>query len=331
MYKFLGIGLTYDDLNEYQKNKANWLENVDRYSDATKKAYWVNLNTKVADEEVSKNKDLYDWNKDEIIKLIKDMPTKSYATKTQVYTAIVRYMEWTYKEGNKEGENPCDSINTKELFAINEIVLHESYIELQKFYDFILELNCSDVDRAMLTLLRYGVKVDDVGKVKWEDVDRENKILKIIRNDKEIELPIDNLFIMIINQAKSCDRYAPGQKLVEYVDYGYVIKATPTVKWREIPAENVYNKVGMISRNNKIQRISVPDLNDSRKYDLLFNILKDYGKVTRNNVERIIEIFGEESTIPKILRVIKSFELISEIEVDVKRKIKQNKNILTVQ
>lgn len=325
MYEFLDMELTYEELNEYQRNKADWIEKIDRYSQNTKRTYWVVLNSRVNPLEVYKNKDLYEWNKDEIIQLIKSSETKSKASKMNLYTIIVMYMKWAYKEGIKVGENPCDSIDTSTLFTVNELAFRESYLELQKFYEFILELNCSDVDRAMLTLLRYGVKIDDVGKVKWEDIDKEKKVIIILKDDKEIKLPIDNLFIMMMNQAKACDRYAPGQKMVEYVDYGYVIKATPTVSWQDIPPENVYNKVGVISRNNKIQRISVPDLNSARKYDLLFDILNNYGKITKIDIERVIDVFGEELNAMKVIKLKQNFELISGCEVEWKRKNRTNK------
>lgn len=323
MYDFLGMVLAYEELNEYQKHKADWLENIARYRQNTKKVYWVIFNSKVNMFEIKKNKDLYDFNKEEIIEVVRNSETKVITNKQILYTVIVRYMDWAYKEGIKVGENPCDSIDTKELFTIDELAFKESYRTLQEFYDFILGLNCSDVDRAMITLLRYGVKIDDVGKIKWEDVDRENKTLKINHMDEEnfdnnyiIELPIDNLFIMMIDKAKTCDRYAPGQKLVEYVDYGYVIKATPTVKWKDIDKLSVYNRVGVISRNNKIQRISVSDLTTNRKYDLLFNILNDYGKVTKSDVEKVIEILGEELTPMKLTKLKRNFELISGIKVE---------------
>lgn len=129
---------------------------------------------------------------------------------------------------------------------------------------------------------------------------------------------------MIINQAKACDRYAPGQKMVEYVDYGYIIKATPTVSWKSIDKLSVYNKVGVISRNNKIQRISVPELNMNRRYDLLFNILNNYGKVTKLDIERVIEVLGDELTVMKAMSLRQNFELISGTVVEWKRKNRTN-------
>ncbi|NRT91484.1 hypothetical protein [Clostridium beijerinckii] len=325
MYEFLGMGLTYEELNEYQKNKADWLQKIDRYAESTKKAYWGNLNLKVNFIELQKNKDLYDFNKEEIIQLVKYLPTKSITSKQQLYTVIFRYMDWAYKEGIKIGDNPCDTIIPTELFTINEMAFKEQYIEINDFINFIYDLNCSDVDRAMLTLLRYGVKIDDVGKVKWDDIDKENKILNVLHGDKNLELPIDGIFMIMMDKAKECHRYAPGQKTVEYVDYGYIVKATATVTWKSMMPEKVYNKVGAISRINEIQRISVPDLINSRIYDLLFNTLNDYGKVTKSDIERVIETFGDEVTVIKLMRLRQNFEVLSNTTVEWKRKNRTKK------
>jgi exopolysaccharide biosynthesis WecB/TagA/CpsF family protein len=73
MYDFLDEGVTYEGLNQYLKRKADWLEEVEnKYSDTTKRTYWILLNTRVNFLELSKEKELYDWNKQEIIQTIKD-------------------------------------------------------------------------------------------------------------------------------------------------------------------------------------------------------------------------------------------------------------------
>jgi hypothetical protein len=71
VYEFIHLGLEYDDLDEFQKNKANWLEES-RYSENTKKTYWQLIDGKVHRfETVNGKKDLYDFNRQEIIQLVK--------------------------------------------------------------------------------------------------------------------------------------------------------------------------------------------------------------------------------------------------------------------
>jgi len=318
MYGFLDEDMTYESLNEYQKRKADWLEEMTyRYSDTTRRTYWIVLNTRINFLEVDKQKDLYDWNKEEIVQTIKTTATTSESSKRVLFSTIYTYITWACEKGFNDKGNPCEDIDKTGLFDMSSEAKKQMYKTLQEFYEFIFGLNCSDVDRALLTLLRYGVPIDNVGTVRWEDVDRENKILNIYREDEELlKLPIDNLFIMIIDNAKKCNEYSPGQKKVVYVDYGYIIKATPTVKWKHISAEDVYNKIGNLSKANRINRISVPNLNISRKFDLLFEIYKKNGVVTNIDIEEVIMRVDGKSSVSKNTRVKRDFQLISGYEVE---------------
>jgi integrase len=342
MYEFLDITMKYDDLNIYQKHKADWLEDSPKYSRATKRAYWINLNTRVNYLEVNKNKELYNWDKEEIIQCIKTIPTVKGSSKVTVFTTISMYIAWAFKKGYNFVGNPCDSIDTSKLFTVNELAFRESYMELNNFYEFILDLDCTDVDRAMLTLLRYGVKVEDVGKVRWEDIDAKEKSLRIKHEDEEInyelELPIDNLFMMMINKAKDCEyrqmKNNPNStikepKMASYVDYGYIVKAPDFVEWESMSDEAVYNRVGVISKANKIQRISVPDLNSSRKYDLLYDKVEKNNNVNSDDVEEVIKIFEPNPTYAKLNGLRKGFETLSgyPVERNTPRPNKKNKDI----
>lgn len=337
MYDFLDEGIRYDDLNIYQKHKADWLEESKKYSKSTRRSYWINLNTKVNYLEVDKKKELYKWDKEEIIQLIKTAPTTKGSTKSILFSVVSMYIAWAYKKGFNFTGNPCDSIDTSKIFTVNELAFRESYIELQKFYDFIFDLNCTDVDRAMLTLLRYGVDVDDVGKVKWEDIDAEGKTLRVNHIDEDneeknsiLELPIDHWFMMIIEKAKACE-YRPRQmktndkeskkepQIVSYVDYGYIVKAPEFVEWNSMDGATVYNRVSVISKANGIQRISVPDLNDSRKYDLLFNIVDKTDNVRTQDIEDVLKMMEGYISTSRVVSLRNSFEILSGYPVERKR------------
>lgn len=332
-YGFVDRGLNYNDLDNYQKFKADWLEEVDYYSDNTKTNYWGLLNGKVHPTEEILGKNLHDFDKQEIVKLVKYTESKKPGTKAQLFTAISRYMEWACDKGYNYVGNPCDTIEPKDILTVNELAYKERYIELQKFHDFVFDLNCSDVDRALLTLLRYGVKVGDVGKVKWEDIDAERKILRINHIDEDneennsiLELPIDHWFLMIIEKAKACESRQKQMKvekelnkesqIVNYVDYGYIIKALKFVGWKFMDSATVYNRVSVISKANGIQRISVPDLNEARKYDLLFDIVDKTDNITSDDVEDVLKIFELNPTYSKLNRLRNDFELLSQYPVE---------------
>lgn len=97
-YEFLEKSIKYGELNIFQKHKADWLEESNKYAPATKKSHWINLNTKVNFMEIYKNRDLYDFSKEEIVELVKNIQTKSHNTKVVLFSTISRYMEWVYKK-----------------------------------------------------------------------------------------------------------------------------------------------------------------------------------------------------------------------------------------
>lgn len=314
MYDFFNEGITYEELNQFQKNKADWLENTNRYSENTKKSYWTYLNEYINDFEVKKEKDLMHFNKEELINTLNDISSKTYSIFVNTLSVIKSYIK--EKEIYKEMEkNYCDEIDFKKILKDKIKVIDFSYRNLEEFYNFILEINCSDIDKMMITLLRYGADIEDIGFIKWEDIDRENKILNI----KSLKLPIDNLFLIMLDNAKKCNEYSPGQKKVVYVDYGYILKATPTVRWKNASGAICHNKIGQIERRIK-NKISVTELNKSRRYDLLLKKNYENNIVTKSDLIEIVDIFEKDKTESKVENLKKNFELTTGIKVDTKRR-----------
>lgn len=317
MYEFLNKGLTYNTLNEYQKHKADCLEETDKYPQYTKETYWIHLNSRVNTIEIENNKDLYEWDKQEIIELITNASTKSPRTKLSV---ISMYIEWACERGLAY-INPCDSIDIKEL------TVKESYQTLEKFYDFLHKLDCTDVDRAMITLLRYGVTVDNVGIIKWNDINEHDKILNITEKGNIMKLPIDDEFIMIINKAKLCMNKTSRNKDIDYYDNGYIVKKTSNVKWQHANARSIYSIINNLSIKSGIDRINVRDLRNARVYDLLFEKEKENGIVTNNDIEKVLTLIQDVSMSTKtnidnsgkINDFRRRFQVISDIEVEKKR------------
>lgn len=286
--------------------------------------------------EIYKNRDLYDFSKEEIVELVKNIQTKSHNTKVVLFSTISRYMEWVYKKGIKIGNNPCDTIVPTELFTVNELAFKEQYIEISDFINFVYDLDCSDVDRAMLTLLRYGVKIDDVGKVKWDDISADGKFLRIQHKNKDLELPIDGIFMMMMDKAKNChyrDLYKKKStmkeeskvKIVSYRNSEYIVKPLENVEWDYMDGRTVYNRIQRISASNKNQIISVPDLNSSRKCDFLFKILDENREVNTKDMDKILLKFEGVANASRRNTLRKEFEKISGIKVKEKRNVDNRK------
>lgn len=312
MYDFFKGDITYNDLNEYQKIKADWLENTTRYASSTKEAYWLAFNLYINNFELELNKELRYFTKEDIIIVLDHISNSSLKSIKRSYDIINLYMNYISKS-NDNLKNPCDEINIKEY--MNSKADKNKYETLEKFYDIVLGLNCSDAERMILVLIRYGVDIEDIGLIKWRDIDKDNMVIIINKEDKQLKLPIDNLFLLMVDKAKQCFRYAPGQKTVEYVDYGYVIKASATVRWKNISGSNCRNIIGGICRRNNIDRISVPDLINFRKYDLLLKKYYNSKIIKLDDLREIIKLFNGDLTQGKLYTFRKNFELETGIKV----------------
>ena len=281
MYSFLKT-IDVTELDEYQKRKYDWLTNND-YGEATIITYWSQLN-KIHELELIKNKDLYEFDKQDIINIVKNIATTAIQTKRVYWSLIKRYIDWTVEIGLNYVGNPCDQIDTNDILNINSVALENQYIELNYFYNSIIAFDCSDIDRMLLILLRYGVPINQAMDVKWEDVDRDDMVLNIINKKSELlRLPIDSLFLMFVDKAKICSCYN-GKKFYEYIDEGYIIK-----KHTKEKGSNLYTKLNRIAKNNGLRNISTQSLNDSRIYDLISEkIDKNTMTIKREDIKHVV-------------------------------------------
>ena len=315
MYKFLDEGITYSDLDTMQKTKADWLEESN-YSDNTKRSYWIALNG-VRYMEESLNKDLYQFTKREIEDLIKSKPTTRIGTKMTLFSVISMYINYCCERGLNPVVNPCDRIITSELFEANARLLEHNYLTLNKFYDMLDNLDISEIDRMLLTLLRYGVNPNDVGKIKWEDVDKENKILKVDTGKKVLYLPVDDEFINMVDIAYFCEGY---KEKVVFIDLGYIIKTTKNCNWETIEPKDIHNKINNFCRANKVPRISPNDLRLARKFDILFDRLENNKEITMNDYREVLELLDGVETQNRVTGIKNLFEAISGTKTVTNRK-----------
>ena len=314
MCKFLD-DIDLNELDEYQKRKYDWLLNTGK-SYNTIKAYWTQLNTKVHDIEVAKGKDLYQFTDEEIKNLIKNYSTLYILSKWNFYTIVNMYIQWTVDIGLNYVGNPCDRINTSELIVINETALEETYQELDVFYNNILELECSDIDKMLMVLLRYNVKLNKVADVKWDDIDKENMCVNTLSKKGELlQLPIDNMFLMFADKAKNCNEYIPIESeynhSYEYVDEGFVVKRTT----RE-DSVNAYFRLQAISKRNKIKPISCKKLNDNRLYDLIGSAIDNKTRtVSLKDFKKCVDIMNGKLSPGRYTIIKKTVEHIFNIKV----------------
>ena len=281
----------YKKLNRFYDNKINFIkERGYKEESSIKKYLYVILNENIALAEKNKDKDLYDFSTSEIIDLINNtFITVKTGVKNQNFNIIKTYIDWAIERGLLvTGINPCDSITDND-FKISEKMAKNYYQTLDEFYDWLKELECSNVDKALITLVRYGVEIKETVKLQFKDINKEEKTI-VIRNNNNVKfLPIDDRFIEVMEKSKYCSEY---DKTSYVQDNDYIVKQTRKGRSERPEINSIRNRFNIISVSNGIARINPTMLKDNREYDLLLEIAEQNGQLITKDFKDIIQIFN---------------------------------------
>lgn len=298
----------YKKINRFYDNKINFIKEKGYDEESSIKKYlYVILNENVALAEKNKDKDLYDFNTSEIVDLVNNtFITVKTGVKNQNFNIIKTYIDWAIERGLLvTGINPCDSITDND-FKVSEKMAKDYYQTLDEFYSWLKELKCSKVDKALITLVRYGVEIKETVILQFEDINKEEKIITIRNNNDVKFLPIDDKFIEVMEDSKYCSDY---DKTSYIQDGDYIVKQTRKGRRERPEVNSIRNRFNVISVNNGITRINPTMLKDNREYDLLLEIAKRNGKLATKDFKDIIQIFNykniTESTITNKSQILK--------------------------
>lgn len=315
-----------ESYDEYQISKLRYLNNT-KFPERTKKAYWGH-SKKFHSAEKTYGRDLKNFTKAEIENVFRELVHLSPDTVKVIATFCNKYFEYCVSKGEIEA-NPYTDIKIKELnFNI-------SYQTLEEFYESIYELECTDVDRAMITLLRYGATTDNAGTIKWSDVDREKMVLNIHEKDKFLKLPITKQFLMIIDNAKKCTIGMLQGKETPYLEYGYIIKLLKPSDLGYMEVGDIHNKITNLYKQKKLKKINVKNLAKHRIYDLLFEKLEKNKKenidnISNDDIGEVLRLIQGESKYEAVFRWNHSFEILSGTKVNYKTR-EPNKQLKTME
>jgi len=149
---------------------------------------------------------LCDFTDEEIQEVLNNSESNSVKTVTSLKSVIYNYIKF---------------YDTTRVFDEVSITTKIEYQSLNEFYKMIDNFKCSDVDKMILVLTRYGVSGKDISSIKWNDIDKGKMTIKI----SNINLPIDSNFLHYLDRAYNCNSYDYKTSTIEYIDYDYIIKA----------------------------------------------------------------------------------------------------------
>ena len=302
-------------LNKFSENKLIFIEDL-MFSNNTKERYWSILDSDlITTSENNKDKDLYEFTSDEIIEVVSALPTTKIRTQKQVLSVINRYINHAIERGwLSTGINPCDVIKANDDIHSNKESLKRTYMNLDEFYNWIENLEASDVDIMLLVLLRYGCTMKEICNLVYDDVNIYDKTLNV--NGKKY--PIDSMFINYVEKAYCCNEYED----IVYQDSNYIIKPTKKTRSNKVNENSLRNKMTMIAEKNSIDRPSINALNKSRKFDLILSIYNEKKILYYSDIEDVLKIFDDNMTDNKSFVLKENFEEMFGIKVHKnKRKI----------
>lgn len=259
----------------FEMNKNNFVLSL-YDNERTMKTSYNALKKNVVDTEIIKNKDLMNFNVSELISLMNSIPTSSVSTKERVYYLIDNYLDWCTSQGYIAFNN-LKGLSKDELCKVNKKIATYKVISIEDltFYcnESIKTGKMTVVDVLPLILSRYGIvgeKLSRILNLKWHDIDKERKVVRIFEDDNEILLPIDDLFLDWIDRAYKCEEYA-GYK---YIDEGFVVKRRDDYE-EPINDVYIYNKIANVFKYSSMPRMSFKTLEFSRKIDFLLDIREE--------------------------------------------------------
>ncbi|NRU52433.1 hypothetical protein [Clostridium beijerinckii] len=280
---------TYDEL---KKSKLVFLN--DMYdNENTLKNLWSIYIRHIHDTEERKMKDVMFFNDIEVDEILANRFRYAKRTKTNIIQFINIYKRWGVDRGDISG-NSVDAIDRKVATKDLPKVLINKVWGLGRFYNLLSNAQTkSDISNAMpLLLARYGIlgkELIEMRSLRWEDIDYENKQVKIIQHGQVTRIiDVDERFIEWIDKYKLSFND-------ETTDYGYVLKKNDKAKDDSLLDSNatIHSRVYRLCRELEIPRIAMGDLLKSRYLDLLLDIRKDR-KLTTDDFTWVILNFKDK-------------------------------------
>ena len=312
----------YNGLDEYLKNKIDWLESK-KYSLNTKNTYMSIFVSKIFPLETAYKRDLYTFSQYEIEEVIKNISTISIKTALSMFSIIKSYIQWTVDIGkNIRGENPCNKIIVNNIIRLNTVALKELYMTRKEFYEYIYSLEGSEVDKCIIMLLRYGLSMNELTDLKWDNIDKDNLFIYT----EHINYPIDELLIDCLNRCKECKEYETLSKnnklrVTKYVDSEYVCKQTQMERGGvdKVNIASLHTRIKNFFSNNGLQKINVRAMRTMPVFDMMYEIYKENGKVTNENAHKCLEIYSEnkekQAVWNKLTPIKETFKIIFDIDI----------------
>ena len=292
----------YDNIKPWEENKINYIEKI--YDSESSKQIQYNLyRSNIKMYEDIKQKDIMYFNIEELIDLMKSIPSISYNIKTSVYSFILQYLDYQISRGNISINNMV-GINKDSVTTVHQKSSKSRYISIKKFYNLINSFTKQSNYQELIPLVlsRYGISgidMEDLINLKMSDLDKENNVANIYNEEGKLikTIPVDEELIKWCEKANEESGYV-GNNIVKNLEKN---------SDREITEAMMYNRAKKSCLDNNYPRIKFSNLILSRKIDLVLEIRKER-KLTNGDFQSINLIFNPSSSMGSYNSFVKFYE-----------------------
>lgn len=254
------------------------------------------------------NKDLYDFTRDQIRKLLfLYAPSTEYSSRANA-TWVSRYIDWAIENGYVTGINPLNGVTSewKSQFVVHVNKRFWTYNEIKN----ILDKRANFQDGCIVSLLFNGVRGTgnaEITNLKASDIDKNNNTLTVKDEDGNTRtVSVDDECIKQclgavresvyekMNGTPSIDTKAPTTNLI---DNEFVVRAsnTRTIHIDEAEKNIVHRRLAKIADEIGEQNFTPMNIVNSGMLHLARELYMTTGRLDKEEYELIFTKFNEMS------------------------------------
>lgn len=280
------LGKIYDYISEelyneklmkasrFEQQKQVYIDQI--YSNNKSKMTIYNLyKSNALNWEIILDKDLYEFNIQELDSLIGSIPSSSIHIKANVYNFVNQYIDWCISK-RLISINNMNALDRETYTSISQKLASSKLISYEQLWDMVQHMETKTNIQNILPIIfaYYGIGGNDMEymrNLRLEDLDRENEVAYIrLQGDLKAVLPIDEkLYAYCVKACEEADMDS------EYVSSSLIIKPTKKSINDVVPENSIYARIYEAFDSSNIKRIRLNDLAKSRKITLLLEIRKE--------------------------------------------------------
>ena len=280
------LGKIYDYISEelyneklmkasrFEQQKQVYIDQI--YSNNKSKMTIYNLyKSNVLNWEIILDKDLYEFNIQELDSLIGSIPSSSIHIKANVYNFVNQYIDYCISK-RLITINNMNALDRETYTSISQKLASSKLISYEQLWDMVQYMETKTNIQNILPIIfaYYGIGGNDMEymrNLRLEDLDRENEVAYIrLQGDLKAVLPIDEkLYDYCVKACEEADMDS------EYVSSSLIIKPTKKSINDVVPENSIYARIYEAFDSSNIKRIRLNDLAKSRKIALLLEIRKE--------------------------------------------------------